>query len=280
MCRRAVFATHPDPSARCAPGGRTSEDRERGRSSEWGCSHTAPQSIVPDDCASNKSGAIPSAGAPDTRFRASCSRCAAIVCGSSADLRDRASRRRERAASRRARAGAVKLGRRTRRCARRGPARQDRPWLRARRPAHALGAAARAAEGRGRSHARARRGGSPRSSCAAGATARGVGIGANAAAIRAAFPRVRFDHRGDATFGLTIARVPKGGGGRLEFGVDTTTKRVTLIGIPRSRSATERRLPCTPQPTTSSSNSIPRRRSSPGPSCGRARAGARSGSRG
>jgi hypothetical protein len=67
----------------------------------------------------------------------------------------------------------------------------------------------------------------------AGATARGVGIGASAAAIRAAFPRVTFDHRGDKTFGLTIARVPKSGGGKLEFGIATTTKQVTLIGIPR-----------------------------------------------
>ena len=66
-----------------------------------------------------------------------------------------------------------------------------------------------------------------------GATARGVGIGATSATIRKAFPRAKFDHRGDAVFGLTFVRVPKPGGGRLEFGVDTTTKRVTLIGIPR-----------------------------------------------
>ena len=66
-----------------------------------------------------------------------------------------------------------------------------------------------------------------------GATARGVGIGATSAAIREAFPRATFDHRSDATFGLTFARVPKGAGGRLEFGVDTKTKTVTVIGIPR-----------------------------------------------
>ncbi len=79
--------------------------------------------------------------------------------------------------------------------------------------------------------------GSPRRVAAviatAGATARGVGIGATSAAIRRAFPRARFDHRGDATFGLTFVRVPRGGGGRLEFGVDTKTKRVTVIGVPR-----------------------------------------------
>jgi hypothetical protein len=65
-----------------------------------------------------------------------------------------------------------------------------------------------------------------------GGAARGVGIGARSAAIRAAFPAVTFDHGTDATFGITIARVPKSGGGRLEFAVDTTTKKVTLIGIP------------------------------------------------
>lgn len=65
-----------------------------------------------------------------------------------------------------------------------------------------------------------------------GATARGVGIGARSSAIRAAFPTAVFDHRTDATFGLTIVRVPKSGGGRLEFAVDTTTKKVTLIGVP------------------------------------------------
>ena len=79
--------------------------------------------------------------------------------------------------------------------------------------------------------------GSPRRVAAitvtAGASARGVGIGASTAAIRAAFPRATFDHRGDTIFGLTIARVPRSGGGRLEFGIDTQTKRVTVIGIPR-----------------------------------------------
>ncbi|MDP1849600.1 MAG: hypothetical protein Q8K79_17575 [Solirubrobacteraceae bacterium] len=66
-----------------------------------------------------------------------------------------------------------------------------------------------------------------------GATARGIGIGATSARVRRAFPGAKIDHRGDAVLGLTIVRVPRGAGGRLEFGVDTKTKRVTLIGIPR-----------------------------------------------
>lgn len=65
-----------------------------------------------------------------------------------------------------------------------------------------------------------------------GGAARGVGIGATSAAIRKAFPAARFDRSTEATFGITIARVPKSGGGRLEFAVDTRTRKVTLIGIP------------------------------------------------
>jgi hypothetical protein len=66
-----------------------------------------------------------------------------------------------------------------------------------------------------------------------GATARGVGIGASIARIRAAFPRAVVDHGGEDVFGLTFVRVPKSGGGRIEFAVDVQTKRVTLIGVPR-----------------------------------------------
>ena len=66
-----------------------------------------------------------------------------------------------------------------------------------------------------------------------GAQARGVGIGATTSQIRAKFPRAVVDHSTDAMFGITLVKVPKGGGGRLQFAVDTRTKKVTLIGIPR-----------------------------------------------
>jgi hypothetical protein len=65
-----------------------------------------------------------------------------------------------------------------------------------------------------------------------GATARGVGIGATIPQIKAAYPLARVDHSTDHTFGLTLVRIPKRGGGRLQFAVDTRTHRVTLIGIP------------------------------------------------
>jgi hypothetical protein len=65
-----------------------------------------------------------------------------------------------------------------------------------------------------------------------GATARGVGIGASVARIKSAYPKVVADHSTDATFAITLYKVPRSGGGRLQFGVDTTTKKVTTIGIP------------------------------------------------
>jgi hypothetical protein len=65
-----------------------------------------------------------------------------------------------------------------------------------------------------------------------GATAKGVGIGATIPDIKAAYPKAKVDHSTDETFLVTIVRIPKTGGGRLEFAVDTTTEKVTLIGIP------------------------------------------------
>lgn len=65
-----------------------------------------------------------------------------------------------------------------------------------------------------------------------GATARGVGVGATIAQIKAAYPKAKIDHSTDHTFGVTLVRIPKNGGGKLQFAVDTKTHRVTLIGIP------------------------------------------------
>ena len=66
-----------------------------------------------------------------------------------------------------------------------------------------------------------------------GAAARGVGIGDRPRAIRRAFPRVRFDHSTDTTFGITLARVPgRRGRDRLQFAVDVETRRVNTIAVP------------------------------------------------
>jgi hypothetical protein len=65
-----------------------------------------------------------------------------------------------------------------------------------------------------------------------GAEARGVGVGAPIAVIKAAFPKAKVDHSTDQMFGLTFVTIPKGGGGKLQFAVSTETHKVTLIGIP------------------------------------------------
>lgn len=65
-----------------------------------------------------------------------------------------------------------------------------------------------------------------------GATARGVGVGARRARIRAAFPRARFDRSTEEVFGITLVKIPRNGGGRLQFAVDVETRKVTLIGVP------------------------------------------------
>jgi hypothetical protein len=65
-----------------------------------------------------------------------------------------------------------------------------------------------------------------------GAKARGVGIGSTQAQVKRAFPRAVVDRSTERTFGITIMKVPRGGGGKLQFGLSTRTKKVTLIGIP------------------------------------------------
>ena len=66
-----------------------------------------------------------------------------------------------------------------------------------------------------------------------GATARGVGIGATIARIKRAFPTALTDRRFERQFRITVVKIPKRGGGRFDFVVDTQTKKVALIAIPR-----------------------------------------------
>ncbi len=67
-----------------------------------------------------------------------------------------------------------------------------------------------------------------------GAKARGVGIGASIAAIKAKFPHAKIDHSTDQVFQLTLVTTPRRpvSGGRIMFGVSTQTHKTTIIGVP------------------------------------------------
>jgi len=65
-----------------------------------------------------------------------------------------------------------------------------------------------------------------------GVTAKGVGIGDNLAAIKAKFPHAAVDHSGASVFEVDFVNVPKQDGGKIQFGISTTTKKITAIGIP------------------------------------------------
>ena len=65
-----------------------------------------------------------------------------------------------------------------------------------------------------------------------GASARGVGIGDRLADIRAAFPKARVDRDTEETFGITLVRVPKNGGGPIQFAIDVDSRKITRIAVP------------------------------------------------
>ena len=65
-----------------------------------------------------------------------------------------------------------------------------------------------------------------------GAKARGVGVGGTIAQIKKAYPKAKVDHGTDETFAVTLVKIPKSGGGRLQFAVSTETHKVVLIGVP------------------------------------------------
>ena len=66
-----------------------------------------------------------------------------------------------------------------------------------------------------------------------GAKARGVGIGATISQIKTAFPKATVDHSTEALFEITLVKIPKDGGGRIQFAVDVDTDKTTLIAVPR-----------------------------------------------
>ncbi len=65
-----------------------------------------------------------------------------------------------------------------------------------------------------------------------GGAAKGVGIGARKADIKAKFPHAKFDTSTEDVFALTLVTVPKRDGGRFQFGIDTDTKKVSVMGVP------------------------------------------------
>ena len=67
-----------------------------------------------------------------------------------------------------------------------------------------------------------------------GARARGVGIGATIAQIKAKFPNAKVDHSTDQVFQLTLVTTPKRpvSGGRIMFGVSTQSHKTKIIGVP------------------------------------------------
>lgn len=65
-----------------------------------------------------------------------------------------------------------------------------------------------------------------------GARARGVGIGSTASTLKRKFPKAKADHSTESLFGITLYKVPKSGGGRLQFAVSVQTRKVDLIGVP------------------------------------------------
>ena len=66
-----------------------------------------------------------------------------------------------------------------------------------------------------------------------GAAARGVGIGDTLADITAAFPKRKVIHASEPIFGFTRVKIPKNGGGRMDFVVPVATGKIRSIHVPR-----------------------------------------------
>jgi hypothetical protein len=66
-----------------------------------------------------------------------------------------------------------------------------------------------------------------------GARARGVRVGDTLADITAAFPKRKVIRATEQPFGFTRVKIPKDGGGRMDFAVRVSTGRITSIDVPR-----------------------------------------------
>ena len=65
-----------------------------------------------------------------------------------------------------------------------------------------------------------------------GGAARGVTVGDTIRDIKDRYPKAKVDRSTEEVFHVTLVKVPRDGGGRLEFAVATHTDRITAIGIP------------------------------------------------
>jgi hypothetical protein len=66
-----------------------------------------------------------------------------------------------------------------------------------------------------------------------GASARGVRIGDRLADITAAYPKRKIIRATEEIFGFTRVKIPKNGGGRMDFAVRVRTGKITSIDVPR-----------------------------------------------
>jgi hypothetical protein len=65
-----------------------------------------------------------------------------------------------------------------------------------------------------------------------GAAAHGVGIGDRKGDIKSAFPHADFDASTRQVFGITLVTVPFRDGGRFQFGIETGSHKISIIGVP------------------------------------------------
>lgn len=66
-----------------------------------------------------------------------------------------------------------------------------------------------------------------------GGAARGVRVGDTLADITAAFPKRKIIRATEPIFGFTRVKIPKNGGGRMDFAVRVSTGKITSIDVPR-----------------------------------------------
>jgi hypothetical protein len=65
-----------------------------------------------------------------------------------------------------------------------------------------------------------------------GAKARGVGIGDRLRDIKKKFPKRKVDHSQEDVFGAFFVFIPRAQSPKMMFVIDSTTRKITMIGVP------------------------------------------------